>query len=87
MSGNGHRMWLQFVYDDGSTTAVEVGKFTTLKAGAQQKVRFHLDLLPDGKHLVIADESLLRVDDERRITSKLRRIEVLRSSEGQSPTV
>jgi len=86
------RMWLRFVYDDGSATDLEVGRFTTVKAGTCRKVRFHVDLLPDGKHLVLADESVLRVDDKRDITSKLkrditsklRRIEVLRSSEGQS---
>ena len=78
------RMWLRFVYDDGSATDLEVGRFTTVKAGTCRKVRFHVDMLPDGKHLVLADESVLRVDDKRDITSKLRRIEVLRSSEGQS---
>ena len=79
------RMWLQFVYDGWSTTDLEVSKFTSVKAGVSSKVRLHVDFLPDSKHLIIADESLLRVDGKRQITSKLKRIEILRSSEGQSP--
>ena len=58
------RMWLRFVYADGSTTDIEVGKFTSIKASPGSKVKFHVNCLPDGKHLVIADESVLQVDDK-----------------------
>jgi hypothetical protein len=72
-------MWLRFVYEDGSEKDLEVGKFTSIKANPAGKVRLHIDQLPDGKHLVIADESILKVDGKRQIVSKLRRIEVVRS--------
>ena len=75
------KMILRFVYEDGSSTDLEVGKFTSIKASPNSKVKFHVDCLPDGKHLVIADESLLKVDDKREIVSRLKRIDVVRSGD------
>ena len=68
------RMWLRFVYDDGSTVKQEVGRVTALKMPVQ-KVLFHVDRLEDGKHLVIGNIEVL---PEGR---KLKRIDVLRSTD------
>ena len=79
------RMWLRFVYDDGSTSDLEIEKFASIKSSPKNKVKFHVDAGKDGKHLLIVDESVLKVDAHREIVSKITRIDVLRSSDGQSP--
>lgn len=72
------KMWLQFVYDDGSEFKVEVKKFTTLRGDVKQVV-MHVDQLKDGGHLVIMSESVMPVDGDRKLKGKLKRIDVIRS--------
>jgi hypothetical protein len=77
------RMWLKFVYDNGSEFDLEVVKFTTLRGDVKQVV-MHVDQLKDGKHLVIMSEAVMPMDENRKSKGKLKRIEILRSSDGQT---
>ena len=69
------RMWLKFVYDDGSEVEAEVCKVTAL-AMPVKKTLLHVDRMDDGRHLVIGNIEVL--PDGK----KLKRIDVVRSSDG-----
>lgn len=53
--GDEIRRWLRFEFDDGSHVDFEIGRATILKKETD-KVLFHLDRLPDGKHLMICSQ-------------------------------
>jgi len=72
---------LKFVYDDGSEFSLEIAKFSTLRKDVKQ-VMMHVDQLPDGKVLLIMNESIMPVGEDRKLKGNLKRIDVIRSSEG-----
>lgn len=53
-----NKVFLEFKYLDGTCSRLELGKVTVLKKKTD-KVVFHLDRLPDGKHLLICSEEML----------------------------
>jgi len=71
------KMVLKFVYDDGSEFYLPVSKFTTLRKDVPQ-VMFHIDQLKDGSHLVIINEAIMPIDENRKLKGKLKNIEVVR---------
>lgn len=62
----------KFVFRDGSEKYLEIGKYTSIKAGVLNKVMLHIDKLDDGKMLLICNEDL--IED----FSKIDRIELIR---------
>ncbi len=71
------KMRLKFVYDDGSEFLLPISKFTTLRKDVPQVI-LHVDQLKDGSHLVIMNESIMPVDENRKLKGKLKTIEVVR---------
>jgi len=63
---------LKFVFRDGSEKYLEIGRYTSIKAGVLNKVMLHIDKLDGDKMLLICNEDL--VED----FSSVDRIEVVR---------
>ena len=71
---NKPKAFLKFNYTDNTSTTIELSKVTVLNMPLKQ-VAFHLDKLPDGKYLMLANIEILPDD------KKLDNITVIRETE------
>jgi len=71
MENKQSRVWLKFIYKDGSNQICELGKHTSLSSDVP-KIMFHVDMMNDEKYLMITNQSILPKG------MKLDKIEVVR---------
>lgn len=64
MSTEPARLVFRATYTDGSTKDFEVGKVTSIRKGGRAGVEMHLDLMQDGKHLLICSTNMLPDDKQ-----------------------
>lgn len=51
-------------YTDGATKDFEIGKVTIIRKGGRAGMEMHLDLMQDGRHLLICSDNLLPDDKQ-----------------------